>query len=142
MTQNVQMIKSNNQTEAIIMFVGKKHNYMYEIPIRQEIRLRYGFLAYTGEPKSIDEWGTVFTIINVNDPDISNSTGKIPEDVFISSATSYCGVESIELPYETVFSKDLLDLADEVLIDIDLRGQLDIDSWADMLAQSVASAND
>ena len=142
MIQNVPMINSSTQKEAFIVFGDKMHSYMYEMPIHQEIKLRYGFLAYTGEPKSIDDWGTVFTIINVNDPDISNFTGKIPEYVFISSATSDWGVESIELPYETVFSKDLLNLADEVLIDINLRSQLDIDSWADMLARAVAAAND
>ncbi len=142
MTQNVQMIKSNTQTEVIIVFVSKMHSYLHEIPICQERNLWDRLLAYTDEPKSTGEWGTVFTITNFNDPDISNFTGKISESVFISSATSDWCAESIELPYETVFSKDLLNLADEVLIDINLRGQLDIDSWADMLARVVAAMND
>lgn len=142
MIQNVPMIRSSTQMEAIIVFVGKMNRYMHKMPIRQERKLWPGFLAYTDEPKSICEGGTVFTITNFIDPDTSNLTGLISESGFISSATSNLGVESIELPYETVFSEDLLNLADEVLIDINLRGQFDIDSWADMLARSVASAND
>ena len=135
MIQNVPMIRSSTQMEAIIVFVGKMTSYMHKMPIRQERKLWSGFPAYTGEHKSIGEWGTVFTITNFIDPDTSNFTGLISESGFISSATSNLGVESIELPYETVFSEDLLNLADEVLIDINLRGQFDIDSWADMLAR-------
>ena len=142
MIQNVLMINSSTQKEDFIVFEGKMHSHMHKMPIRQERKLWSGFPAYTGEPKSIGEGGTVFTITNFNDPDISNFTGKISKPVFISSATIYWGVESIELPCKTVFSEDLLNLADEVLIDINLRGQFDIDSWADMLARSVASAND
>jgi len=105
MTQNVQMIKSNTQTEPIIMLVSKKHSYMHEIPICQERNLLSRFPAYTGEPKAIGESGTVFTIINYNDHDISNFTDKFSESVFVSSATSDWGVEFMELPYETFYSK-------------------------------------